>query len=202
MAGSLTTQVRAIADVSTAVTQGDLTRSIDVEAKGEVAELKDNINQMISTSPTRPQRNAEQDWLNSNLARFSGMMQGQRDLKAVSRLIMCELTPLVVRAPRRRSSSPKASDEEREAPARRELRLQAAQEGRERVQGRRGARRPGGAREAVDPDHRSAGGLHPDRVGTRRGRAAQHHRDARPLRGRGDGRDRARGVPRRSLQRS
>ena len=84
----------------------------------------------------------------------------------------------------------------REAPARLELRLQAAQEGRERVQGRRGARRPDGAREAVDPDHRPAGRLHPDRVGAGRGRAAQHHRDARPLRGRGDGRDRARRVPR------
>src|SRR5205085_250538 len=44
MAASLTTQVRAIADVSTAVTQGDLTRTVAVEAKGEVGELKDNIN--------------------------------------------------------------------------------------------------------------------------------------------------------------
>ncbi len=95
MAGSLTTQVRAIADVSTAVTQGDLTRSVDVEAKGEVSDLKDNVNQMISTLRDTTQRNAEQDWLNSNLARFGGMMQGQRDLKAVSRLIMSELTPLV-----------------------------------------------------------------------------------------------------------
>jgi CheY-like chemotaxis protein/signal transduction histidine kinase/HAMP domain-containing protein len=96
MAGSLTTQVRAIADVSTAVTQGDLTRSIDVEAKGEVSDLKDNVNQMISTLRDTTQRNAEQDWLNSNLARFGGLMQGQRDLKAVSRLIMSELTPLVL----------------------------------------------------------------------------------------------------------
>ncbi len=95
MAGSLTTQVRAIADVSTAVTQGDLTRSIDVEAKGEVSDLKDNVNKMISTLRDTTQQNAEQDWLNSNLARFGGMMQGQRDLKAVSRLIMSELTPLI-----------------------------------------------------------------------------------------------------------
>jgi HAMP domain-containing protein/CheY-like chemotaxis protein/signal transduction histidine kinase len=95
MAASLTTQVRAIADVSTAVTQGDLTRSIAVEARGEVSELKDNINQMISTLRETTQRNAEQDWLNSNLARFGGVLQGQRDLKAVSRLIMSELTPLV-----------------------------------------------------------------------------------------------------------
>src|SRR3989440_6153933 len=95
MAASLTTQVRAIADVSTAVTQGDLTRSIAVEAQGEVAELKDNINQMIANLRGTTRRNAEQDWLNSNLARFTGMMQGQRDLETVSRMIMSELTPLV-----------------------------------------------------------------------------------------------------------
>jgi CheY-like chemotaxis protein/HAMP domain-containing protein len=95
MAASLTTQVRAIADVSTAVTQGDLTRSIAVDAKGEVSELKDNINEMIRNLAETTRRNAEQDWLNSNLARFTGMMQGQRDLETVSRLIMSDLTPLV-----------------------------------------------------------------------------------------------------------
>jgi HAMP domain-containing protein/CheY-like chemotaxis protein/signal transduction histidine kinase len=95
MAASLTTQVRAIADVSTAVTQGDLTREVRVEVKGEVAELKDNINQMIQNLAETTRINAEQDWLNSNMARFSGMMQGQRDLETVSRLIMSELTPLV-----------------------------------------------------------------------------------------------------------
>jgi len=95
LATTLTTQLRAIAEVSTAVTQGDLTRSITVEAQGEVEELKDNINQMIGNLRTTTARNAEQDWLNSNLARFSGMLQGQRDLKQVSRLIMSELTPLV-----------------------------------------------------------------------------------------------------------
>ncbi|MFN2628057.1 MAG: HAMP domain-containing protein [Gaiellaceae bacterium] len=95
LAATLTTQLRAIADVSTAVTQGDLTRSITVEAEGEVNQLKENINQMISNLRETTERNAEQDWLNSNLARFSGMMQGQRDLQDVSRLIMSELTPLV-----------------------------------------------------------------------------------------------------------
>src|SRR5439155_10681387 len=79
----------------TAVTQGDLTRSITVEAQGEVDQLKTNINQMISNLRETTDRNAAQDWLNSNLARFSGMMQGQRDLQTVSRLIMSELTPLV-----------------------------------------------------------------------------------------------------------
>jgi HAMP domain-containing protein/CheY-like chemotaxis protein/signal transduction histidine kinase len=95
LAQTLTTQLRAIADVSTAVTQGDLGREIAVEAWGEVAELKDNINQMIANLRETTRKNAEQDWLNSNLARFSGMLQGQRDLQAVSRLIMSELTPLV-----------------------------------------------------------------------------------------------------------
>jgi HAMP domain-containing protein/CheY-like chemotaxis protein/signal transduction histidine kinase len=95
LAGNLTTQVRAIAEVSTAVTQGDLTRSIAVEAQGEVAELKDNINQMIANLKDTTQKNAEQDWLKTNLARISGLMQGQRDLEAVSRMIMSELTPVV-----------------------------------------------------------------------------------------------------------
>ncbi len=95
LAGNLTTQVRAIAEVSTAVTQGDLTRSISVEAQGEVAELKDNINQMIANLRDTTQRNAEQDWLKTNLASISGMLQGQRDLAAVTQLIMSEVTPTV-----------------------------------------------------------------------------------------------------------
>jgi signal transduction histidine kinase/CheY-like chemotaxis protein/HAMP domain-containing protein len=95
LASNLTTQVRAIAEVSTAVTQGDLTRQITVEAQGEVAELKDNINQMIANLRETTQRNEEQDWLKTNLARISGLMQGQRDLATVSRMIMSELTPTV-----------------------------------------------------------------------------------------------------------
>jgi signal transduction histidine kinase/HAMP domain-containing protein/CheY-like chemotaxis protein len=95
LAGNLTTQVRAIAEVSTAVTQGDLTRSITVEAQGEVAELKDNINQMIANLRDTTTRNQEQDWLKTNLARVSGLMQGQRVLATVTQLIMSELTPTV-----------------------------------------------------------------------------------------------------------
>ncbi len=95
LAGTLTTQLRAISEVSTAVTQGDLTRSIAVEAEGEVAELKDTINQMITNLAETTRINAEQDWLNSNMARFTGMLQGERDLETVSRLIMSELTPIV-----------------------------------------------------------------------------------------------------------
>jgi signal transduction histidine kinase/HAMP domain-containing protein len=95
LAGNLTAQVRAISDVATAVTKGDLTRSIRVEAAGEVAGLSENINQMIVNLRETTQKNTEQDWLKTNLARFSSMMQGQKDLEAVSRMIMSELTPLV-----------------------------------------------------------------------------------------------------------
>jgi HAMP domain-containing protein/CheY-like chemotaxis protein/signal transduction histidine kinase len=95
LAANLTTQVRAIAEVATAVTQGDLTRSIQVDARGEVAELKDNINAMIGNLRATTARNTEQDWLKTNLARFSGMMQGQRDLVTVARTLLSELAPLV-----------------------------------------------------------------------------------------------------------
>ena len=95
MASNLTTQVRAIAEVATAVTKGDLTRIIDVDAMGEVAELKNNVNQMISTLKDTTQRNEEQDWLKTNLARFTRMLQGQRDVETVAQMIMSELTPLV-----------------------------------------------------------------------------------------------------------
>src|SRR5450432_541778 len=95
LAGNLTSQVRAIAEVSTAVAKGDLTRSITVEASGEVAALKDNINQMIGNLKDTTHKNQEQDWLKTNLATFSGMMQGQRSIASVAQLIVSELTPLV-----------------------------------------------------------------------------------------------------------
>ena len=95
LADNLTRQVRAIAEVATAVTQGDLTRSIQVEASGEVAELKDNINTMINNLRRTTDRNTEQDWLKTNLARLTGMLQGQRDLATVGRMLLSELTPLV-----------------------------------------------------------------------------------------------------------
>jgi HAMP domain-containing protein/CheY-like chemotaxis protein/signal transduction histidine kinase len=95
LADNLTNQVRAIAEVATAVTKGDLTRSIQVEASGEVAELKDNINTMINNLRLTTERNTEQDWLKTNLARFTGMLQGQRDLGTVGRMLLSELAPLV-----------------------------------------------------------------------------------------------------------
>ncbi len=95
LAANLTTQVRAIADVATAVTEGDLTRMIAVETQGELAVLKDKINQMISNLTETVRKNTDQDWLKTNIAKFTGMVQGQRDLFAVSQLLLSELTPLV-----------------------------------------------------------------------------------------------------------
>src|SRR5678809_648887 len=95
LAANLTTQVRAIAEVATAVTKGDLTRSIQVETRGEVAQLKDNINTMIDNLRVTTERNKEQDWLKTNLAKFTRMLQGQRDLFTVGQMLLSELAPLV-----------------------------------------------------------------------------------------------------------
>jgi len=95
LAANLTNQMRAIGEVATAVTRGDLSRSIQVEARGEVSYLKDNINEMIRNLKETTQKNAQQDWLKTNLARFTRLLQGQRDLGAVTKLILSELAPLV-----------------------------------------------------------------------------------------------------------
>ncbi|MBJ6982775.1 HAMP domain-containing protein [Luteimonas sp. MC1572] len=95
LAANLTTQVRAIAEVATAVTQGDLTRSITVDVRGELADLKDNMNLMIGTLRATTESNSEQDWLKTNLAKFSGMMQGQRDLLTLGQMLLSELALLV-----------------------------------------------------------------------------------------------------------
>ncbi|HKR64241.1 MAG TPA: response regulator, partial [Thermoanaerobaculia bacterium] len=95
LAANLTTQVRAIADVATAVTKGDLTRNITVEAQGELAALKGNINEMIRNLRETTSRNSEQDWLKTNLAKFTRMMQGQKNLQNVSQMILSELAPVV-----------------------------------------------------------------------------------------------------------
>src|SRR5204863_9455129 len=95
LAANLTTQVRAIADVATAVTKGDLTRFIQVEASGEVAVLKDNINEMIRNLKDTTIKNNDQDWLKTNLAKFTRMLQGQKDMLTVGKLILSELAPVV-----------------------------------------------------------------------------------------------------------
>ena len=95
LAGNLTAQVRAIGEVSTAVAKGDLTRTVTMAAQGEMGVLKDNVNQMIANLKETTRKNEEQDWLKTNLARFSSMMQGQRSIVSVAQLVMSELTPLV-----------------------------------------------------------------------------------------------------------
>lgn len=95
LAANLTSQVRAIAGVATAVTKGDLTQSVSVEAKGEVAELKDNVNEMIRNLRETTNQNSEQDWLKTNLAKFTRVLQGQRDLLTVSKTVLSELAPLI-----------------------------------------------------------------------------------------------------------
>ncbi|MEJ7708948.1 MAG: HAMP domain-containing protein [Pyrinomonadaceae bacterium] len=95
LAANLTTQVRAIAEVSTAVTKGDLTRSIAVETQGELSALKDNLNEMILNLRDTTQKNTEQDWLKTNLARFTRMLQGQRDMTTVAQMVLSDLAPLV-----------------------------------------------------------------------------------------------------------
>src|SRR5450755_2409808 len=95
LAANLTNQVRAIADVATAVTEGDLTRQVGVQASGEVAVLKDKLNEMIRNLRETTRQNIEQDWLKTNLERFSRLLQGQRDMATVSRMILPELAPLV-----------------------------------------------------------------------------------------------------------
>jgi signal transduction histidine kinase/HAMP domain-containing protein/ActR/RegA family two-component response regulator len=95
LAATLTTQLRAISEVATAVTKGDLSRSITVEAQGEVAQLKDTINEMIRNLRETTLKNSEQDWLKTNLTNFTRMLQGQRDLLAVARMILSELASVV-----------------------------------------------------------------------------------------------------------
>ncbi len=95
LAAQLTSQIRAIGEVATAVTKGDLSRTIDVGAQGEVGQLTENVNEMIRNLRDTTRKNQEQDWLKTNLARFTGMLQGQKDIKTVAKLIMSELAPLV-----------------------------------------------------------------------------------------------------------
>ena len=95
LAGNLTRQVRAISEVTSAVAAGDLTRTISVEAEGEVAELKDSINAMVRSLRETVQASQDQDWLKTNLASIGSMLQGHRDLEVVAELIMEELAPLL-----------------------------------------------------------------------------------------------------------
>ena len=190
LAANLTTQVRAIAEVATAVTKGDLTRSIKVEAQGEVALLKDNINEMIVNLKDTTLKNAEQDWLKTNLAKFSRMLQGQKDMLTVGRLILSELAPVV--------SAQHAVfytyDASREPPC---LTLLASyayehpERSRQAARAGPGTRRPVRAGKAKDRAHQRAAGLHPHLVGPGQRGAGERHRAAGRVRRPGEGGARA-----------
>ena len=184
LAANLTTQVRAIADVSTAVTKGDLSRSITVEAAGEIALLKDNLNEMIRRLNWTTTKNTEQDWLKSNLATFTGRLQGQRDLQQVCKMTLSELAPLVS-AQHGGLLHQRLTAGRGAAQAAGELRLPRAQEPRQSVQTGRGAHRAVPHRERAHPPHQRAGRLRQDRLGPRRGYPRQRGGPARPLRGGG-----------------
>ena len=154
LAANLTTQVRAIAEVATAVTKGDLTRSIQVEARGEVAELKDNINTMIDNLRLTTDRNTEQDWLKTNLARVTNMLQGQRDLATVGRMLLSELAPLV-NAQQGVIYQMTAEGDRPRSGCSRPTRTTSARASAD-ARARRGPRRPVRRREAPHPDHRPA----------------------------------------------
>ncbi len=195
LAANLTAQVRAIAEVATGVTKGDLTRSIQVDARGEVADLKDNINAMIGNLRATTETNIEQDWLKTNVAKFSRMMQGQRDLKTVAGMLLSELAPLVNAQQAVMYLVAKDQRGERlkrlagyadihEASEAHEYRIgeglvgQCAKEG-QRILLKAGAARP--RARALGPGRRAP---------------AEHHRAARAVRGPGQGRRRT-GVARR-----
>ncbi len=195
LAANLTNQVRAIAEVATAVTEGDLTRQVRVEASGEVAVLKDKLNEMIRNLRETTRQNIEQDWLKTNRERFTRMLQGQRDLAAVSSMILSELAPLVSAQHGVFYSMTSPSDGGEpvlRAPGR--LRLRGAQAPLDVVPARRGPRRPVRQGEEAHPAHRGARRLRADQLGARRVAAAQHHRAAGPVRRVGARGDRARVV--------
>ena len=189
LAANLTTQVRAIAEVATAVTKGDLTRSIQVDARGEVAELKDNINTMIDNLRLTTDRNTEQDWLKTNLAKFTNMLQGQRDLTTVGRLLLSELTPLV-----NAHQGVIYQMENEETPGLKLLAAYADDGSGGHAPGaspRRRPDRPVRGRQASHADHGHAGERHRGLLGALPAAAAQHHRLAGAVREPGQGGDRA-----------
>ena len=193
LAANLTNQVRAIAEVATAVTEGDLTRQVRVEASGEVAGLKDKLNEMIRNLRETTQQNVEQDWLKTNREHFTRMLQGQRDLAATAGMILSELAPLV--SAQHAVFYSMTSSANGSEPV---LELLAGYGFEERknistsFRARPGADRPVREGEEAHPAHRGARRLREDQLGTWRGDAAEHHRAAGAVRGLGARRRRAR----------
>jgi HAMP domain-containing protein/signal transduction histidine kinase len=191
LAANLTNQVRAIAEVATAVTKGDLTRSIQIEALGEVAELSDNINTMIDNLRATTERNEEQDWLKTNLAKFTRMLQGQRDLVTVGRMLLSELAPLVgaQQGAIYQVKRAEPGDAAREDSPTLVLLSGYAQGTRQPMflQFGEGTRRPVRTRQAAHPAVEGAEQLLPDPFEPRPGETDQRGRVARVVRGRNEG---------------
>ena len=183
LAANLTNQVRAIAEVATAVTEGDLTRQVRVEASGEVAALKDTLNEMIRNLGETTRQNVEQDWLKTNRERFTRMLQGQDNLAAVSSMILSELATLVSAQHGVFYSITAPTDDSEPV-----LELQAGYGYEERrqlstiVPFGRGSRRPVRQGEEADPPHRGPERLRAHQLGSRRLSALEHHRPSRSLR--------------------
>ncbi len=188
LAAQLTSQIRAIGEVATAVTKGDLSRAIEVEARGEVGQLTENVNEMIQNLRDTTRKNTEQDWLKTNLARFTAMLQGQRDIKTVSRLIMSEIAPLVDAQSGAFYVNEPTAEEPLTALDRKLCDLKPQIGGGDRSR-RRGARRPVRHRKTPDPADRGARGLSCDRFGARLDAADLLNRHAGPLRRRREGGD-------------
>ena len=183
LAANLTNQVRAISDVATAVTEGDLTRQVGVAASGEVAVLKDKLNEMIRNLRETTRQNTEQDWLKTNLERFTPPAPGtarpghrlEHDPVGAGAAALGPAWRLLHAGDRRERRTGAA------LPGR--IRLQGTQASRQRVPPRRGSRRPVRAGEGAHPAHRRPRRLRDDQLRTRRGDAAEHHRAADPVRG-------------------
>ena len=193
LAANLTNQVRAIAEVATAVTEGDLTRQVRVEASGEVAILKDTLNEMIRNLRETTRENVEQDWLKTNRERFTRMLQGQRDLAEVSSMILSELAPLVSAQHGVFYSMTTPPDGGEPV-----LQFEAGYGFEERKRLAASVPAGGGPGRAVrqgeeaHPGHRGPRRLREDQLGSRRGAPAQHHRPAGAVRGVGARRGRVR----------
>jgi len=95
LAARLTSQVWVISTVTAAMAKGDLGTDLEIDASGELAMLRDNINALIHSLRETTRRNAEQDWLKTNVARFTRKLQGQRSVAAVAGMLMSELAPLI-----------------------------------------------------------------------------------------------------------
>ena len=192
LAANLTSQVRAIAEVTTAVTKGDLTRSVQVDARGEVAELKDYINTMIDNLRLTTERNTEQDWLKTNLARFTSMLQGQRDLATVGTRLLSELVPLVNAHQGLIYQMVTEAEGSHHLQAAGQVRGRPPQRLSHAIGSRRRADRAKRAREAAHSRHRHSRRHGAHRLRAAGGRAAQPSRLPHHLRGPDQGRHRAR----------